>query len=189
MILNKDGQFNDYNQMDDLILQELFPTSNPLMGQRPGPGPGPGPRPPMPGPGPGPRPPMPGPGPGPGPGPRPPMPGPGPGPFPPPPPGIGPIAPPPGTMQPLSAPPNFTPELSQNERAQFSKGGEAFFLQQGGIRRCLNRFVYMWLIGGDNFWFYPTFIGRNHIEGFRWRRGRWVYERINVRRILFFRCF
>ena len=163
MILNKDGQFNDYNQMDDLILQELFPTSNPLMGQRPGPGPGPGPRPPMP--------------------------GPGPGPFPPPPPGIGPIAPPPGTMQPLSAPPNFTPELSQNERAQFSKGGEAFFLQQGGIRRCLNRFVYMWLIGGDNFWFYPTFIGRNHIEGFRWRRGRWVYERINVRRILFFRCF
>lgn len=101
--------------------------------------------------------------------------------------------PPPGAMQPLTAPPNFTPEMPSQfggpqERGQFI-GGEPTLFHQGGIRRCLHRFAYMWLIGGDNFWFYPTFVGRNHVEGFRWRRNRWVFERINIRRILFFRCF
>ena len=173
MTLYKDEIYEKYNQTNDLILQQLFP---PPPGQRPGP---PGPPPPPPGRRPGP------------PGPPPPPPGQRPGPPGPPPPGQTP--PPPGAMQPLTAPPNFTPEMPSQfggpqERGQFI-GGEPTLFHQGGIRRCLHRFAYMWLIGGDNFWFYPTFVGRNHVEGFRWRRNRWVFERINIRRILFFRCF
>lgn len=165
MTLYKDEIYEKYNQTNDLILQQLFP---PPPGRRPGP---PGPPPPPPGQRPGP--------------PGPPPPGQRPGPPGPP--------PPPGAMQPLTAPPNFTPEMPSQfggpqERGQFI-GGEPTLFHQGGIRRCLHRFAYMWLIGGDNFWFYPTFVGRNHVEGFRWRRNRWVFERINIRRILFFRCF
>ena len=159
-------------------------------GPRPSqPGPGPGPRPPQPGPGPGPRPPFPGPGPGPrppfpgpGPGPRPPFPGPGPGPFPPPP-GPGPRPP-----QPMTPPPNFIPELPADMRGPdtFRLGGQ---FGSNNIWTCFNRFTYVWLINGSNFWFFPTFIGRNHVEGFRWRGNGWVYERINLRLIFFFLCF
>jgi hypothetical protein len=28
-----------------------------------------------------------------------------------------------------------------------------------------------------------------HVDGFRWRNGVWVFERINLRLILFFLCF
>jgi hypothetical protein len=149
-------------------------------------GPGPGPRPPGPGPGqrppgPGQRPPMPGPGPEirpPGPGPRPP----GPGPIPP---GPGPG---PRPSQPLAPPPNFIPDIPSE-----TGGPEAF--RGGGqvgsrnLRFCLNRNTFMWLINGNRFWFYPTFIGFNYVEGFRWVRNIWVYERINLRLIFFFLCF
>lgn len=112
----------------------------------------------------------------------------------------------PGQGPPTSPPPNFTPELPRME-GQPSGGGQPFsgpsdFSAQRGIgggafifgrprnfRGCLNRFTYIWLINGNNFWFYPIFVGRNAIEGFRWRRNRWEYDRININRILFFRCF
>lgn len=103
-----------------------------------------------------------------------------------------PIGTPPGA--PSSAPPNFTPDMQRGGGQQFygpqgegfSRGGQG---QYGNFRGCLNRFTYMWLINGNDFWFYPTFIGRQQVEGFRWRNGRWMYARINIRRILFFRCF
>ncbi len=106
--------------------------------------------------------------------------------------------PPPPNMggQPPSAPPRFTPEMpSMREQpfsgapdsgAQFRGGGQN---QPRNYRRCLNRFTYIWLINGNNFWFYPTFVGWQQIEGFRWRNGRWDYDRINLRRILFLSCF
>ncbi len=188
---NKQGHYNDESLTDDEVLSSeefVIPPSgpnNPGPGSRPGPdqrppGRGPGPRPPMPGPGPGPRPPMPGPGPG----PRPPMPGPGPRPRPPMPgPGPGPRPP-----QPMIPPPNFIPELPSN-----TEGPEAFRLGGriggGNLWICLFRNTFIWLINGNSFWFYPTFIGRNHVEGFRWRRNTWVYERINLRLIFFFLCF
>ena len=147
---------------NNLSSEQITPPSTTGPGSRP-PQPGPGPRPPQPGPGP--RPPQPGPG------PRPPQPGPGPRP-----------------PQPLSPPPDFVPALPQNTR-----GPEAFRLggQVGGNRlwTCLNRNTYIWLFNGDNFWFYPTFVGRNHVEGFRWRWNGWSYERINLWMIFFFICF
>lgn len=102
-------------------------------------------------------------------------------------------------MQPPSPPPNFTPEMPQAEAQPFagraearSPGGGIGIIFPGfrrDLRGCINRFTYIWLINGNNFWFYPIFTGRQTVEGFRWRRNAWVYDRINTNRILFFRCF
>jgi hypothetical protein len=114
--------------------------------------------------------------------------------------------------QPLSAPPNFTPELPRMEGQPFGfapqfgrpeergrdrdrdrdrdrRDMEEFFRRPMDLRRCLNRFTFIWLINGNSFWFYPVNIRRPFVEGFRWRRNRWEFERINTNRILFFRCF
>jgi hypothetical protein len=102
----------------------------------------------------------------------------------------GPMPTQPGPMpaQPLAPPPNFIPALPQStqEPESFRLGGQ---LGGNNIRFCLNRYTYMWLFNGNNFWFYPTFIGRNSVEGFRWRRNGWTYERINLRQIFFSLCF
>lgn len=159
-------------------------------GQRPptGPTPGPGQRPPIgPTPGPGQRPPI---GPTPGPGQRPPTrPTPGPGQRPP-------IGPTPGLgRQPGSAPPDFTPQGPFTERGA---GNQQQFRERfrGDMRTrprdfygCLNSFTYLWLINGNNFWFFPISIDRQFVIGFRWRRNRWEFDRINLNRIFFFSCF
>ena len=85
---------------------------------------------------------------------------------------------PPRMEGPKMAPPNFTPEFQQEMMGR-----------PMDIRRCLNRFVYIWLINGNSFWFFPIFVGRDQIIGFRWRRNGWMYDRINLRRIAGFRCF
>lgn len=96
---------------------------------------------------------------------------------------------------PTSAPPRYMPDMPRTGEQPFS--GEQFSTERFGgggrdqsrnLRRCLNNFTFIWLINGNSFWFYPIAIGRQQVEGFRWRQGRWVYDRINLRRILFFRC-
>lgn len=100
----------------------------------------------------------------------------------------GPQNSPPGSQS-LSAPPNFTPEMPGGDQRGFSGGSSHGGRNQGsGIRSCLNSFTYIWLINGRNFWFYPTFIGRHFVEGFRWRNDRWVFDRINMNMVLFFQC-
>lgn len=101
--------------------------------------------------------------------------------------------------QPPSSPPAFTPQLPREEQQLLSEpsdfrgpfGGRIIDLRRRprDFRGCVNRFTYIWLINGNNFWFYPVFVGRNFIEGFRWRRNRWDYERININRILFHLCY
>ncbi|NLL72427.1 MAG: transporter [Clostridiales bacterium] len=164
-------------------------------------GPGTGQRPPStPSPGPGQRPPSTQ---GPGSGQRPPgMQGPGPGQRPPGMQGPGPSQRPPSMPgnQPPSAPPRFTPQLPREEEQQLfsdpSRSGGPFSGRIIDLRRrprnfnnCLNRFTYVWLVNGDNFWFYPTIVRRNFVEGFRWRRNRWEYDRIYTNRVLFHSCF
>lgn len=109
--------------------------------------------------------------------------------------------------QPRSAPPDFIPEAPRMDRRQMGGpedrsgyggyggpgrpgggSGDQFGMQRG-IRSCLFRFTYMWLINGNDFWFYPTFVDRQFVQGFRWRRNRWEFDRISLRRIAFFRCF
>jgi hypothetical protein len=108
-------------------------------------------------------------------------------------PGGGPGGPPPGGPPgfpggggqqggaPQSPPPSFTPQESQ---------AAAFAVDPGAIRGCLFRYTYVWLIDGRSFWFYPTFVGRTSVAGWRWSRRRgWVYFGIDLRQIRSFQCF
>ncbi|MGJ9459548.1 hypothetical protein [Oceanobacillus sp. CF4.6] len=97
--------------------------------------------------------------------------------------GPGGLGGPPGSGQqtgaPTTPPPSFTPTQSQFQ---------TYAVDPGGIRGCLFRFTYIWL-RRDAFWFYPTFVGRNSIAGFRWTGFRWVYFGIDLDRIESFQCF
>lgn len=90
------------------------------------------------------------------------------------PPGQGPQAGPP-----TSPPPSFVPQQQV----------EAYAVDPGGIRRCLFRYTYVWLRGFEQFWFYPTFVGRNSVSGYRWTGFRWVYFGVDLRQIQSFTCF
>ena len=59
------------------------------------------------------------------------------------------------------------------------------------MRRCLYRNTYVWLMNGRRFWFYPTYVGRTSVAGYRWseRRQRWAYFGIDASEIRSFQCF
>ncbi|MCM3588319.1 hypothetical protein M3182_21815 [Mesobacillus maritimus] len=100
------------------------------------------------------------------------------------PPGSQPPFGPPGQGQaggpPTSPPPSFVPAQTQQVGT--------FAVDPGGIRRCLFRYTYVWLRGFEQFWFYPIFVGRNSVAGWRWTGYRWVYFGISLRQIQSFTC-
>ena len=91
------------------------------------------------------------------------------------PPGQGPQAGPPS-----SPPPSFVP-------AQTQQAG-AFAVDPGSMRRCMFRYTYVWLRNGQQFWFYPIFLGRNSVAGYRWFGFRWMYFGIDLRQVQSFTC-
>ncbi len=112
--------------------------------------------------------------------------------------------------EPRTPPPNFIPELPAAERRfgpeeqgpEGRRGGmfpgrpgqgrpdrDEFNRRRRGLRGCIRRFTFIWLFTGESFWFYPIDVDDVFVRGFRWRRNRWVFERIFIRRIIFFRCF
>ncbi|MVO99545.1 transporter [Paenibacillus lutrae] len=105
--------------------------------------------------------------------------GPGPGGFPGFP-GQGPQGPqgPQGQQPPTSPPPQFEPQQVST-----------FAVDPGSIRGCLFRNTFVWLVDGSRFWFYPTFVGRTSVSGFRWIGWTWVFFGIDLRRISSFTCF
>lgn len=72
----------------------------------------------------------------------------------------------------------------------------SFAIDPGAIASCLFRFVYIWMkpgrgLGGrmgDQFWAYPTFVGRTSISGFRWDGRRWIFFGTDLRNISSFVC-
>ncbi|WP_409272610.1 hypothetical protein V1499_22065 [Neobacillus sp. SCS-31] len=82
---------------------------------------------------------------------------------------------------PTGPPPFATP--------QEAFGATPLAVDPGAIRFCSHRFTYIWLNNGSSFWFYPVFIGRTSIAGWRYRRNRWVFYGTDLRRIRSFRCF
>lgn len=90
----------------------------------------------------------------------------------------------PGGQQMGGGPPQSPPPAFQPEKQDF----QTFAIDPGAIRGCLFRFTYIWL-NRDSFWFFPTFVGRNSVAGFRWFRNRWSYFGIDLNRIESFRCF
>ncbi|WP_223155086.1 hypothetical protein [Alkalibacillus aidingensis] len=81
---------------------------------------------------------------------------------------------------PSSPPPSFTPQ-----QAEF--GIQA--VDPGAIRRCLYRYTYVWLDNRQRFWFYPTYVGRRSVAGYRWTGFFWTYFGIDLERIDSFQCF
>lgn len=87
-----------------------------------------------------------------------------------------------GGGPPTAPPPSFVPTQSQQQ-------AQAFAIDPGSIRGCLFRYTYVWLRGREQFWFYPTFVGRRSVSGYRWNGFRWVYFGISLRQIQSFTCF
>jgi hypothetical protein len=83
-----------------------------------------------------------------------------------------------GAGAPTTPPPSFVPQQQ----------AEAFAVDPGSIRRCLFRFTYVWLRGFNQFWFFPTFVGRTSVSGFRWTGFNWVFFGISLRQIQSFTC-
>jgi hypothetical protein len=81
-------------------------------------------------------------------------------------------------QMPTAPPPSYVP-------AQV----ETFAVDPGSIRRCLFRYTYVWLRGFEQFWFFPTFVGRTSVSGWRWTGFRWVFFGLSLRQIQSFTCF
>ncbi|WP_249871452.1 hypothetical protein [Oceanobacillus saliphilus] len=80
---------------------------------------------------------------------------------------------------PTTPPPSFTPTQPDFQ---------LLAVDPGAIRGCLYRFTFIWL-RRDAFWFFPTFVGRTSVAGFRWTGFRWVYFGIDLQRIQSFQCY
>ena len=87
-----------------------------------------------------------------------------------------------GNQAPTSAPPNRTPDYPSQQ---------LFAVDPGAIRGCMYRFTFIWLSRRQGFWFYPVFVGRTSVAGYRWnnRRRRWEYTGIDLNNIDKFTCF
>lgn len=81
---------------------------------------------------------------------------------------------------PSGPPPSFVPQQQQ---------ASLFAVDPGSMRGCLFRYTYVWLNNRQQFWFYPIFLGRRSVAGWRWTGFRWVYFGIDLRQIQSFTCF
>ena len=79
---------------------------------------------------------------------------------------------------PRFAPPAYTPHMSPALRA----------VDPGAIFGCLYSHTYIWLNNRQQFWFFPTFIGRRSVAGYRWMANRWVFMGFDLRMIDSFFC-
>jgi hypothetical protein len=85
-------------------------------------------------------------------------------------------------QQPTSPPPSYIPQMP------LSAAGAPLAVDPGAIRRCMFRFTYIWLRNGQQFWFFPIFVGPNSIAGFRWTGFNWMYFGTDLRSITSFTC-
>jgi hypothetical protein len=78
----------------------------------------------------------------------------------------------------MGAPPQISPQ----------KGSATLRVDRGAIDGCMFNFTYVWLKNGREFWFFPAYLGRTSIAGFRWQFGRWSYIGFDLSSIEFFSC-
>ncbi|MFD7521046.1 transporter [Paenibacillus chitinolyticus] len=110
-------------------------------------------------------------------------------------PGQGPFFPFPGQQGPGMPPPPGFPGGSAGQQAptapppQFEPQVAPFAVDPGGIVGCLFRNTFIWLNDGTRFWYFPTFVGRTSVAGFRWTGFSWIYFGIDLRRISSYTCF
>jgi len=66
--------------------------------------------------------------------------------------------------------------------------GKLTAIDRGAIAGCMHSNTYIWLRNGKSFWFYPTFVGRHSVSGYRFSRHGWVYLGFDLDRIESFFC-
>lgn len=80
------------------------------------------------------------------------------------------------TTEDLAPPPSIIPQMP------------SFAVDPGTISGCLYRYTYIWPRNGRPYWFYPTFVGRRSVAGYRWTGFFWVYAGVDVNQIREFQC-
>ena len=111
------------------------------------------------------------------------------------PPGGGPPFGPPGGPPfgqpggPTSGPPSGPPPSFVPSQAASQQGAAVFAVNPGAIRPCVFRFVYLWLVNGQQFWAWLVFVGSRSVAGWRWLGFRWVYFGIDLNQIASFVCY
>ncbi|WP_224768390.1 transporter [Metabacillus idriensis] len=101
-----------------------------------------------------------------------------------------------GFGPPIGPPPGFGGGQGQGQvptvppPSQIPQQASLYAVDPGAISGCLFRYTYIWLNNGNSFWFFPTFVGRTSVAGYRWRprQFRWDYFGIDTRRIASFSC-
>ncbi|WP_238162597.1 transporter [Cohnella sp. AR92] len=83
--------------------------------------------------------------------------------------------------QPPTAPPPLSPPPKP--------AATPLAVDPGAISFCLFRNTYIWPTFGPGFWFYPVFVGRTSVSGFRWTGRNWVFSGLDLRQISSFSCF
>lgn len=86
-----------------------------------------------------------------------------------------------GGQQPPSSPPPLT--VPQKPLTT------TFAVDPGAIRRCMFRNTYIWPRRGPGFWFFPVFVGRTSVAGYRWTGFNWRFSGFDLRTIESFTCF
>lgn len=84
--------------------------------------------------------------------------------------------------------PMSSPPASPPPKPMSSAQAGTFAVDPGAIRRCMFRFTYIWMRSGNAFWFWPVFVGRTSVSGFRWTGRGWVYTGISLNSIDMFTC-
>ncbi|WP_416149125.1 hypothetical protein ACM26V_23225 [Salipaludibacillus sp. HK11] len=101
--------------------------------------------------------------------------------------GYSPPGGPPGQQGPPPGPPPGRPPAQATQLG----GIGTFAVDPGAFHGCLYRYTYVVLENRRRFWFWPTFIGRTSVAGYRWRprQYRWVYMGIDTNQIRSFQCY
>jgi len=79
---------------------------------------------------------------------------------------------------PSFSPPHYTPP-----RPGIRREVDGYAMQS-----CLYTPTYFWLENGQQFWFYPTFMGRRSVAGYRWVYSEWLYTGFGFDMIENFTC-
>ncbi|WP_036717622.1 hypothetical protein [Paenibacillus sp. JCM 10914] len=86
-----------------------------------------------------------------------------------------------GPQQPPTAPP---PQITPVQPLT-----STFAVDPGAMRGCMYRNTYIWPQYGPGFWFFPIFVGRTSVAGFRWTGSSWIYAGYDLGRITSFTCY
>jgi hypothetical protein len=85
-------------------------------------------------------------------------------------------------------PPGPPPPSAPTKQAQVA-GYQTYAVDQGSIRRCVNRYIYIWPRRGGGFWAWLNYIGRKSVSGYKWNGYRWVYFGMDLMEIDSFECY